>query len=274
MRGTLVCLCVAIGPIALSAQTASPPSFEVASVKRSVSADAFRMTFASFAGTLRVVNHPLKTIIALAYGIGPDQSRPDLTKFKLVDNGAEVLSARFDINAKPPEGVGPEQHMAMLRTLLAERFGLRIRTDHQPRPIYVLTVARGGLRLKPSTYNCATDLRPRPDGAAVDPRLLAACGRLPATRQAPMSRGVRYLASAGPLETLMRDAQFQLDRPLVDGTGLTGNFEWETSFGLSLDIDAVSIFDAFERDLGLKIEARTDRYEVLVIDAVTWPTPD
>ena len=40
------------------------------------------------------------------------------------------------------------------------------------------------------------------------------------------------------------------------------------------EIDRLTIFDAFRRDLGLRIESRTGPYEVLVIDSVEMPTPN
>jgi uncharacterized protein (TIGR03435 family) len=70
-------------------------------------------------------------------------------------------------------------------------------------------------------------------------------------------------------------AQPFLDRPLVDRTGLQGNFEWSVAFRDELStVDRPTIFDAFRRDLGLRIEPRTGPYEVLVIDSVEMPPPN
>ncbi len=66
---------------------------------------------------------------------------------------------RFDINAVIPRSVSSvEGPRLMLQTLLAERFGLRVRWPTQEQPVYALVVARRDKRLgpglKPSTMDC------------------------------------------------------------------------------------------------------------------------
>jgi uncharacterized protein (TIGR03435 family) len=79
---------------------------------------------------------------------------------------------------------------------------------------------------------------------------------------------------AGPISVLVRRIQDFLDRPLVDQTGLAGSFEWDTTFRVTNDVDAPTIFDAFEDDLGLKIEPRSGPVIVFVVDSVDLPDPD
>ena len=67
--------------------------------------------------------------------------------------------------------------------------------------------------------------------------------------------------------------QNQLDRPLVDRTGLTGNFEWDTRFRRSpTEGDAPVFIDAVRQDLGLRITPTTGPFDVLVIDSVEMPS--
>ena len=67
----------------------------------------------------------------------------------------------------------------------------------------------------------------------------------------------------------------QLDRPVVDESGLTGNYEWSVSYrGARQEIDAPLFEDAVRQNLGLRIVPKTGPYEVLVIDSVERPTPD
>ena len=69
--------------------------------------------------------------------------------------------------------------------------------------------------------------------------------------------------------------QDHFDRPLIDGTGLTGNFEWSTRFrSATSDADAPLFIDAIQRDFGLRVDSRTGPYEVFVIDSVEMPTPN
>jgi uncharacterized protein (TIGR03435 family) len=83
--------------------------------------------------------------------------------------------------------------------------------------------------------------------------------------------------SAGPIASLVtRGAQPYVDRPVIDATGLTGNYEWHVSFTMtpSPESEASSIFTAFQEQLGLKLEPRSGPYEVRVIDFVEPPTPN
>jgi uncharacterized protein (TIGR03435 family) len=69
--------------------------------------------------------------------------------------------------------------------------------------------------------------------------------------------GARPFRGAGPLSEFLRAAQNHVDRRLVDGTGLAGNFEWETRFRAPLSQgDAPVFFDAVQNDFGLRFEAR------------------
>jgi uncharacterized protein (TIGR03435 family) len=86
--------------------------------------------------------------------------------------------------------------------------------------------------------------------------------------------GVRNIVYAGPIDSLVRRAQVFLDRPLIDATGLEGNYQWSTAFATRADADGPSMFVAFERDLGLRIEAKHGPYEVFVVESVALPTPN
>lgn len=89
------------------------------------------------------------------------------------------------------------------------------------------------------------------------------------------ARGEAPFRSAGPISHLVTRAQTYLDRPLIDKTGLTGNYEWATRFRSSTsEGDAPLFADALNRDLGLRIEGATGPYEVIVVEGVEMPTPN
>jgi uncharacterized protein (TIGR03435 family) len=77
---------------------------------------------------------------------------------------------------------------------------------------------------------------------------------------------------------LVKSFSFQrdLDRPLVDQTGLTGKYDFE--FRLMSGVDGTtglageSIFTALEEQLGLKLEPKKAQVEIHVIDHVERPT--
>jgi len=272
--------------ITLPAQ--NPPVFEVASVKQNPSGES-RWTFNLGAprppglpatapqlgppGTVTITNAPLRFIIEQAYSL-PLQ----LGRFMLVGGSEKILSMQFDIRAKPPEGAPQSQMLPMLQTLLADRFKLRTHRETRQVPIYAIVVARQG-RLGPeireSRHDCdalrAAGAKPTDADKPVDSKGRDLCWR---NIDFGAAQGVRY---AGPLAMLAtRGAQPYVDRPVVDATGLTGNYEWQLTFTMrdTPDSTVPSIYTAFQEQLGLKLEPRTGPFEVFVIDSVEMPTPD
>jgi uncharacterized protein (TIGR03435 family) len=67
-----------------------------------------------------------------------------------------------------------------------------------------------------------------------------------------------------------------IDRPVIDRTGLNGNFGFELKFAPATnpnpDPDRPHLITALEEQLGLKLEASRAPLDVLVIDRVERPT--
>src|SRR5580700_76626 len=98
----------------------------------------------------------------------------------------------------------------MLRQLLADRFKLRIHRDQKELPVYTLTMAKGGLKMKESALS--------PDASPEGPPPLVFVIDLPVVRV----HG-RY-ATAAELASVMQRAA--LDRPVLDTTGLSGRYDF------------------------------------------------
>lgn len=80
----------------------------------------------------------LTTLILLAYKVEPFQiTGPDFLPL-----------TRFDIQAKMPDGATKAQVPEMLQTLLAERFGLKLRKETREQQVYALVVGQDGPKLK------------------------------------------------------------------------------------------------------------------------------
>src|SRR5687768_7511512 len=80
-----------------------------------------------------------------------------------IEGGPKWLATDyFDIAATPGADATPAEVRAMLRTLLAERFGLRARVESRQAPVSVLSVARSdgrlGPELKRTTPECERQL--------------------------------------------------------------------------------------------------------------------
>jgi uncharacterized protein (TIGR03435 family) len=167
-----------------------------------------------------------------------------------------------------------------MRSVLEERFRLKVRRETQEAPIYELQVAQPGRALGPKLTRSDRDCRP---GAAAVP---LAPGQPPCG----VGVGVGYMSAGGVSLAEIADALGPIvARPVRDRTGLVGNFNMVMTFNpeqqppLNLppgvvpprvDRDAPSIFTAVQEQLGLKLEPARGPVEVLVIDAVERPTPD
>jgi uncharacterized protein (TIGR03435 family) len=70
-----------------------------------------------------------------------------------------------------------------------------------------------------------------------------------------------------------------LDRPVVDKTGLAGTYNIKLTYTPNLganrdspDLSDINVFQAVEEQLGLKLEARKEPVEILVVDRVEKPS--
>lgn len=258
---TLVLLATSLLSASTLAAQSTPqprPSFEVATIKP-VQSNPKSARYIVMQGPHRFVekDYTLKLLIAAAYNLNP----------KAVAGGPTWIETdHFDILALTPGEAQPshDQQMAMLRTLLADRFKLAFHREPKVFSIYVLEIAKDGAKLKPSTA-APTD-QPAVISTVYPQRIL-----LPA-RNVSMSDFVSVMQRA------------ILDRPVVDKTGLTGrydfNLEWapdESQFGGDVgsapsDANIPPFFTAIQQQLGLRLEATRGPIETIVIDHAEHPS--
>jgi len=256
--------------------TAATPRFEVASVRRNVSAS---QTSAPgplsrtgplpgggyIAGGLRLID-----LIRSAYRLQAAQ---------VVGAPSWVNDERYDIEARAP-GATPAQNNVMLRALLFDRFGMRAHVETRELPVYALMPVKPGV-LGPglkTTGECAK-------GPPVDaPDQPMPCGVLQFGAGQLNAAG----ASMGQLASIaMNMAQYTgVDRIVLDRSGLTGNYFFQLRFrpvgrgggpSVAPNPDAQQrpdFFTALREEFGLKLEPQTAPIEVLVIDRIDRPTPD
>jgi uncharacterized protein (TIGR03435 family) len=236
------------------------PQFDVAAVKASSSKSAFASL--DFRGGQFISrNVTLRDLIGLAYRPNKVRGGPDW-----------MDSTRFDIIAKA-EGAGFERRRKMLATLLAERFGLVAHIDQEVQPALALVIAKKGTKFPPvdPTYPvdqgepvCVGELPPRPS------EMQEIC-------RGTMGEFAKYLGTFAPS---------YIDLPVVDQTGLTGRFElrlhWSphAHMGSADNTGAASpggdltILEALESQLGLKLERRRLPLPVLIVERAQKPTLD
>ena len=291
-------------PPGLLAQAPPPPwdtphlQFDVASVKTNKSGPNMMM-IRTLPSSFTVTNVPLRMLILQAYRV---------SQYQLVGGPAWLDSDRFDIVAKAPEGSQPDQSTLMLRGLLADRFKLKVHGETRETQVYALVLARIDGKLGPkmskSTDDCEKILAER-RAAAVAARAGGA-GPIPFTPPAPNEKPIctmrmmptpvpngaplmTFKAGGQPLQALVSQLSSQLNKRVVDRTGLTGLYDFELQYGMRVaglatapaggttptapTDDGPTVFDSV-RELGLKLEAERGPVEHLVIDSVEKPTED
>lgn len=230
--------------------------FEVASIK-SDTIDDGRFTFALMpGGRLRIVNNRMRNVILNAYG-------PSL---RLVDAPDWIDSDHYDIEAKAERTVTWEEMQRMLQALLEDRFKLKLHRETRLLPVYLLTVAKGGAKLKQSLEgSCADPKAPR----ASDDTPRVTCGN---NVVSPGAWNATKVDTAGMTVALSRI----LRSSVIDETGLTGFFDIHLEFARdplnTPDGGALSIFTAMQEQLGLKLDSDKRLTEVLVLDHIERPT--
>jgi uncharacterized protein (TIGR03435 family) len=241
----------AVALCACAAALAQPPRFEVASVKRIVGpSGGIRQETTPTSLSLRGV--PLGYCIRWAYGLRPYQTYQTVGPDWVDPPHAEF----YDIVAKTGGPVPVEQLRLMLRTLLADRFKLAIRSEKRERGVYALTVGKNGPKLKASE---------KADG---EDRIKSSGINVLDCEGFSMARLAEFLTTMTGLPGT--------STPIVDETGLAGTFDFTLDMEKHRDpvpdaeghIDMEGMVMRTLPDIGLKLQAKRAAIEVLVIDRV------
>jgi uncharacterized protein (TIGR03435 family) len=270
--------CLAAATVA-SAQT---PSFDAASVRpdktgSGIMGGSCHGTDSIYSGVLgfsppplgRCVmrNVSLKMLIQTAYDLR------GLDAGQRISGGPGWLdSTRYDVEAEAAEPVPEAELKRMLQSLLAERFQLALHRETREMPGYTLVIAKRGPKLKEAK-------------ADEERKGLWQLGGGPLTGQ------------AASMQMLAQVLAGHLGRPISDGTGLTGAYDFTLTWtpdeseqgGLqsalanlppevaaqlsrNRDPNAPSLFTALQEQIGLRLEPQKKPVDVLVIDHAEQPS--
>lgn len=277
----LAVLTVAVVSVTAFVTAQSPQlAFDVASVKENTAVSDASSISGPLPGRFRIVNVPLRFILLYAFQVLDNQ---------LIDAPGWTESARYDITGTYPGTATPSDPdtRAMLRTLLADRFGLVTHRDTREMPTYALVLARQDGALGPQIVRSTTDCeqwlqekRPQIGEGSASP--VAPGGKRPVCLMLTTRRFIT--AGTRSIPQLAAALQSLTGRPVVDRTGLTGTFDFDlqwTSGTVGAPVstnpqpdDGPSIFVALQEQLGLRLAPGRDRFDVVVVDAVQRPTPD
>jgi uncharacterized protein (TIGR03435 family) len=217
-------------------------------------------------GRLTAFGLTMKDLISFAYNLD-DYMLPGGEKWLDTD--------RFDIIAKADPTVTDGTLQAMLRTLLAQRFHLKSHFEEQPVAVWALTAPKGKAKLKETAgEEHAGCVRTPKDGA-----FTYSC------RNTTMAQFADKLPNVGGA------AQYLNEHPMVDLTGLKGAYDFDIVWspparvygrggrgdggglpvgGIAVDAPTggLTIFQAIDKQLGLKLSVEKHSMSIVVIDHV------
>ena len=249
-------------------QPAPLPRFDAASVRENRSGGTNVQFDILPGGRFGTTNAPLSQIVRVALaGVNP---------IRLVGLPSWAETTRYDISAKAEGEPSREQILLMARALLIDRFGLVVHQESQDTDVYFLVAAHAdrapGPRLRRSAVNCAALVAAAQKGQPLPASNRILCGRT--------LRSGTMMAGGLPMETIAGSFTAYAGRPVLDRTGLDGEWDFDLDFAEALPADASSradaptIFTAVQEQLGLKLEAGRAAMEVTVIDRLERPAAD
>jgi uncharacterized protein (TIGR03435 family) len=243
--------------------------FEVATIRLDNNCDSGAREEQS-PGRYGILCVSLREVIRVAYG---NVEGPSPGRLPEVLGGPLWLDTdRYDIVATAPENPGlDEMNGPMTRTLLEDRFRLKLHDETRKLPVYNLVAIARALKLKPLVEGSCVPIDLRTVLQSPPPPNY--CGRFTLTKGS-----ITVFDGHGVTITeFIARALRMLDRPVIDHTGLTGRFDIHLEFAGTDSLDAgdasaPSVFTAIQEQLGLKLSASTGPVDVHVIDHVERPS--
>jgi uncharacterized protein (TIGR03435 family) len=283
---SLLKFALAMLAVSIAAFAQNPrPEFEVASIRATTQLPSQVNVGVHVDGAqVNITCLTLKDYIRIAY---------DVKEFQVI--GPDWLaSERFDISAKLPSAPVRGQIATMLKTLLEDRFDLKTHPENKEFPVYALVPAKGGIKLKESPAETATD-GADPARSAVN---ISASGGAQGVN-INFGKGSYFSFADNKIEARKIDmqrfadtlARF-VDKPLVDATEAKGVYDVTLNFteddyramlirsalnaGVVLPPQALRLLENGSGDslgaalqtVGLKLESRKAPLPVVVVDRI------
>jgi uncharacterized protein (TIGR03435 family) len=249
------------------AQSTSSPTFEVADVRATPGVTNLFSRTIFRGGRYEIHNASMVDLIRMAYAIEDPLNKGD----KIVGGPNWVDFDRFDVIAKAAPSTPQDSMRKMMQALLADRFKLVVHNDTKSLPGYALAMGKSKHKLKEaaSTAQPGSCQRQPPapptvvNGQISFPPNSVSCHKMTMEAFAAQIRGMdpNYFRNA-----------------VVDSTGLKGvwdfDLKWSAYGSLASGPDAMNIFEAIDKQLGLKLEQQDIPNQVLVIDQVNRKPTD
>jgi uncharacterized protein (TIGR03435 family) len=202
----------------------------------------------------------MRDLIGLAYGINPG----------LVRKGPTWLEINhYDITAKMPAGATPDTEKFMLRSLLEDRFKLVAHNDTEQMQANTLLPGKDKVRMKPSDGSGETGCKFQPPPQDQSPGTINY-----------MEFSCHNISMAVFVQNLHNWIYDYFPGPISDSTGLKGTWDFDLKWSNRVQLataggDGISIYDAIDKQLGLKLGTQLSSIPVVIVDSLNeTPTPN
>jgi uncharacterized protein (TIGR03435 family) len=249
------------------------PSYELVSIHKTQNGASGSPGIHEDPDGLTAGSTSLRELIGEAYGFSLGQlseqqlvGAPGWVKTQLFDIHAKVDSAEVPklkeltkaetmmVSAQQIVSRTPSYRALMLERLLEDRFHLKVHYEQRVMPLYEMTVAKGGVRMK------------------------IAHPADPEHGSMSMSNG-KLEGDNVPMAFIPVMFALELERPVEDKTSTSGNFDFQlhwTGMGETEDNgsnqSAPSIFTAVQEQLGLKLQPGKGPVWIIVVDHAEMPS--
>jgi uncharacterized protein (TIGR03435 family) len=243
-----------------STSDAKLPAFDVITVKPNSSDDRPSIDFDG--GNFSATNFSVKMLVLFAYDLKDDQlfGIPKWANERRFDMKAKVLDADPTIL----QHLSNDQKRLIEQTILTERFGLTFHRETKVLSVYELVVDKGGPRFQPSKFEAG---QKGPNGLGA--------GSLHTNNH---DGNADMASTAVPISSLVNVLSRQMERTVVDQTGLAGRYDlnltWSRDDGgtPATDQNSPSILTAIQEQLGLRLRPAKLPIGTFVVDHVVLPS--
>ena len=260
MRHLMACAFLAV-PLLAQAPKAIPPDlrFDVDSLKLSLPGGRGGGIRPAEGGLRYIANNcSIKTMITVAYRVKPDQ---------IVGGPAWLDTELYDMEAKAEKPSNADELHVMLMNMLVDRLQLKFHHDKKEMKMYALTVDKDGQKLTPHDPQ-------NPHDQWID-------------QVNEKFLHLKLHATSVPMEYVAFRLATLMDLPVVDLTGLKGNYDFDLTYTRDLpvgfpegakingedpDTSGPNIFQALKQQLGLELKSQKGPVELIVIDHVDKPS--
>lgn len=262
---------------ALFAQSSDPQHYEIADVHVSARTNNDGMRIAQIhSGRLEIRGATMLNLLSGAFAVDSD---------KILGGPNWLELDRYDVMAKVPKGTTLETQGPLLRELLKERFKLVANEETRPVLRWALTVPKKplmkeadgsgdtGCKLRNEAAGPAGDgpriFRSNPDGSTTAITL----GEGSAVQYSCRNMTMAAFADGLPSMFGVQLNAGTFDRTVVDRTNLQGKWNFDVKWSLPLlgplaGGQSISVAEALEKQLGLKLEQVPVPTKVVVVESV------